>query len=136
MLQPYLQLCDLVDPGDGAASDLGEFSIDLGCRCLCNPARGLREPPIDVKAAVIYRRAQHPQCVLRRQQRAQDVIDLALDLHILAAIFAEPSTSVWIIEIKEAFRFFILPPLSRPRHLQHQLFASGIFAVSELQHVC
>ena len=73
--------------------------------------------------------------MLRRQQRAQDVIDLALYLHILAAIFAEPSTSVWIIEIEEAFRYFILPPLSRPRHLQHQFFASGVFAVSELQHV-
>ena len=73
--------------------------------------------------------------LLGRRQRAQHVIDLALDLHVLAAVFAEPSKSLWIIEIEEAFPYFILPPLSRPRHLMHQLLAGGVLAVGELKRV-
>src|SRR5262245_51579149 len=63
-LQPLQQLRNLVDPGDGAARDLSEFSIDLRCGRLCNPARGLREAPIDVKTTIIDLGAQHPMFML------------------------------------------------------------------------
>ena len=43
LLQPLQHPGDLIDPGDGAAGELGELGVDLRRRLLCNPACGLRE---------------------------------------------------------------------------------------------
>ena len=53
LLQPRQQLSDLVDPGDGAAGDLGELSIDLRCRRLSNLAAGFGEDAINTEAALV-----------------------------------------------------------------------------------
>ena len=49
--------------------------------------------------------------MFRRQQRAQDVVELALDLDVLPAILAEPSESFWIVEIERPSADLVLPPL-------------------------
>ncbi len=89
-LQPLQQPGDLVDPGDGAAGELGELGVDLGCRGLCNPTRSFGKLPIDVKAALVDPAAEHPQRLFCRRQRRQPVIQLAQHFAVLHAVFAEP----------------------------------------------
>ena len=61
LLQPLQQPRNLVDPGDGAAGDLGELLIDLRRCSLCNLACSLGEFPIDTEAAAVDPAAQLPE---------------------------------------------------------------------------
>ena len=61
LLQPCQQLCELVDPGDGAAGDLGELGVDLGaaaCAILRAASAKFRST---WKPRSLILRAQHPQ---------------------------------------------------------------------------
>ena len=89
-LQPLQQPGDLIDPGDGAACELGELGVDLGCRGLCYPTRSFGKWPIDVKAALVDPAVEHPHRLFCRRQRGQPVIQLAQYFAVLHAVFAEP----------------------------------------------
>ena len=90
LLQPLQQPRDLVDTGDGAASDLGELRIDLRCCGLCDPACSFGKFPIDTEAALVDPGSSAPTALLRGRQRRQPLVELALDLHVLPAIAVKP----------------------------------------------
>ena len=62
---------DLIDPGDGAAGDLGELGIDLRRRRLCDPPRRFGKLAINTEAALIDPAAQLPERLFGRRQRRQ-----------------------------------------------------------------
>ena len=79
--------------------------------------------------------AQHPQRLFRWRQRRQPVIQLALHLDVLPAIFVEPLQPLRIVKPVCACGIFVLARPPRLRHLMHQPFAGGILAVCQLQRI-
>ena len=65
ILQPLQQPRNLVDPGDGAGGELGEFGVDLGCRGLGNPPGSFGKLPIDMETALVDLAAKCPQRLFR-----------------------------------------------------------------------
>ena len=86
MLQPG----DLIDCGDGAASELGQLGVNLGSCGLCDPARSFGELPIDMEAALVDLAAEHPQRLFRSRQRRQAIMQLTLYFDVLPAVAIEP----------------------------------------------
>ena len=60
ILQPLQEPRDLVNSGDGAGGELGEFGVDFGCRSLCNSACSFGELPIDMEPTLINPAAERP----------------------------------------------------------------------------
>ena len=62
-------------------------------------------------------------------------MQFALCFDVLLAVAVEPIEPLLIIEPVYAGRVFALARLPRLRHLVHQPFASGVFAVFQLQRI-
>ena len=61
-------------------------------------------------------------------------MQLALDFNVLSTIRIEPLQAVGVIEPMH-IEIFALPRAARFRHLVHQPFAGGVFAIFQLQRI-
>src|SRR4029077_12228618 len=89
ILQPLQEPRDLVDAGDGAGGEFGEFGIEFGGCGLGNTACGFGELPIDMETAFVDLGAEYPQRVFGSRQRTQPVIQLALYFYVLSTVIVQ-----------------------------------------------